>query len=89
MYVLLYRIPTYKDIVQDDGEDSPADEGEGGDDRLVSTDEDEVDKQEQFERVYNFRFEEPGGVEVICVCVCVRVCIRACACACVCVCACA
>ena len=36
-------------------------EGEG---ELVSSDEEDVERQEQFERQYNFRFEEPGGAAV-------------------------
>jgi protein KRI1 len=57
-----YKIPTYKDIVQDGGsEDSSQSEEEGESeglqDTLVSTDEEDVDMQEQFERVYNFRLK--------------------------------
>ena len=47
------RIPSYDELVCDHHDDE---------------DEDEVEKQEEFERKYNFRFEEPGAATVIIAC---------------------
>ena len=62
------RVPSYKDVVGEDASEgrevgSEDGEEEGGEGQLVSSDE-EVERQEEFERQYNFRFEEPGGTAV-------------------------
>lgn len=47
-----FRIPTYDEVVQDDMEDSE-EEGESF-----------LERQENFERSYNFRFEEPDALQI-------------------------
>ena len=50
-------MPTYEDVVGNSEE-----EGEGEVD--VSEDEASLERQDDFERRHNFRFEEPGGDQV-------------------------
>ena len=53
------RVPSYDDIVGGDSEEEGEEKKVG-----VSEDEDALDRQEEFERKFNFRFEEPGGDQV-------------------------
>ena len=47
----VYRIPTYEEVISS-GSDTPPNDSE---------DEEALEEQESFERLYNFRFEEPGS----------------------------
>ena len=53
------RVPSYDEIVGGDSEEEGEEKKVG-----VSEDEDALDRQEEFERKFNFRFEEPGGDQV-------------------------
>lgn len=49
------KLPTYKEIKGEDEPEQPDD----------SEDEEYLDKVDEFESKYNFRYEEPGGAQVI------------------------
>lgn len=67
------HIPTYREVVGNDASDASDASDVAGEDQLSiakkfelvdEEDDSELERQDEFEERYNFRFEEPGGTEI-------------------------